>query len=147
MEIERDESRNYLLQLCEDGIVSWEEMARNCLMAMKIDDCAWMIQVYDYDDIYGEDEDEYIDEYGDLYTMADWSRDGRLLLELGQKIAPEVYYQLLESVPPTTNGKYFQPGEVFAHRGGVELYDTFELTEYTEDGRPIYTYIGLHPEK
>ena len=80
-----------------------------------------------------------------VYTMSDWERDHTLKLEVGQVIAPEVYFELRDSVPPTTNHfGYFQPGEAYTHdRQGIQLYMTFKAVK---DKYGFYEYIGLKPK-
>lgn len=77
-----------------------------------------------------------------IYTMQDWERDGVLKLEVGQVIAPEVFYQLRDCVPPTTYGKgIFQVGEPTDHdwNTGKALYQTFEKVDVENH----YKYVGL----
>lgn len=145
----KDDARAYLIQTGEEGLVSWEEIARNCIAALSSEDCLWIMQVYDYEDFYESEDDEDGEYYEDgMYTMSDWRRDGMLGVDINQEISPDVYYQLLESVPPTTTGMYFQPGEAYTHSfDGVPLYHTFLKSRTTEDGDPIYIYQGLWPEK
>lgn len=151
--MDKDDARDYLLQTGEEGLVSWEEIARNCISALSSEDCLWIMQVYEYDDFWeDEDEDDY--EYSSYanddryYTMLDWERDGALKIKVGQMITPDVYWQLSGSVPPTSMGKYFQPGEAYSHNANYEpLYMTFVIDEYDENGDPIYKYLGLQVEK
>lgn len=77
-----------------------------------------------------------------VYTMDDWRRDGSLKVQIGQLIAPEVYWQLRDSVPPMSDGGCFQPGEAYDHdwRTGKALYQTF-----TREGDNYYRYKGLQP--
>lgn len=77
-----------------------------------------------------------------VYTMDDWRRDGSLKVQIGQLIAPEVYWQLRDSVPPMSDGGCFQPGEAYDHdwRTGKALYQTF-----TREGNNYYRYKGLQP--
>ena len=77
-----------------------------------------------------------------VYTMDDWRRDGSLKVQIGQLIAPEVYWQLRDSVPPMSDGGCFQPGEAYDHdwRTGKALYQTF-----TREGDSYYRYKGLQP--
>lgn len=59
------------------------------------------------------------------YTIEQWNNDGILSVQIGQAIDNEVYYQLLECVPPTTmRPDLFQVGEPYNH-------DYFE--------RPVYS--------
>ena len=79
----------------------------------------------------------------DVYTMADWERDKTLKVKVGQVIEPDVYYQLLNSVPPKVyRGDVFQPGEPdsWDWDGHCELYLTFERVE-----GEYYKYVGLKP--
>ena len=153
--IEKDEARSRLIELGEEGIVSWEEIARNCIAAMESERCLWILQVYGYDD-YFESDDEDLEDYeysdylddDDYYTMIDWERDGGLEVRLNQIITPDVYWELEGALPPTSNGLYFQPGEPLSHdANGVALYSTFKRVKYDEYGNPFYRYIGVHPEK
>lgn len=77
-----------------------------------------------------------------VYTMEDWRRDGTLKVAEGQLIAPDVYFQLLESVPPASTGRIFQPGEAYSYdwKRGVQLYQTFK-----NEGNNYYRYVGLKP--
>ena len=77
-----------------------------------------------------------------IYTMEDWKHDGTLKVKEGQLIAPEVYWQLLESMPPISNGNIFQPGEAYDHdwKTGQPLYQTVK-----REGDDLYRYIGLQP--
>ena len=77
-----------------------------------------------------------------IYTYEDWSRDGSLKVKPGQYIDDEVFYQLRDSVPPTTFGKgIFQPGEAFSmSQEFQELYMTF-----IRKG-DMWQYLGLCPE-
>lgn len=147
MLVDKDNARELTLELCEDGIVSWEEMARNFIMAASAETCLWVMQVYDYDSYYASDEDDEEEDVDDgLYSMRDWEIDGSLKLEVGTLISPDVFYELLNSLPPATysNGM-FQPGEPYSHRGGNALYQTFKKVDSTSAGEPIYEYIGLKP--
>lgn len=77
----------------------------------------------------------------EVYTDADWERDGTLHVKEGQLIAPKVFWQLLESVPPRTYRRgIFQPGEAYSHdwNTGRALYQTFESM-----GNDYYKYVGL----
>lgn len=78
-----------------------------------------------------------------IYTMEKWRNDRTLKVQEGQIIEPEVFYQLMGSVPPETysNG-IFQPGEPADHefRTGRALYMTFEHV-----GNNFYKYVGLRP--
>ena len=80
-----------------------------------------------------------------IYTYQDWTNDGTLKVQVGQIIAPEVFWQLLNCVPPRTyrNG-IFQVGEPYSHdwNTGKALYQTFEFVK-TVDGEPYYRYVGL----
>lgn len=79
----------------------------------------------------------------DVYTMDNWAEDRTLKVQEGQIIAPEVFYQLLESVPPETySSGIFQPGEAYSHdfKTGRALYMTFENV-----GDDYYKYVGLRP--
>ena len=81
----------------------------------------------------------------ELYTYKDWERDGTLNMQEGQIIEPEIFWQLLECVPPRTykNG-IFQVGEPYSHdwNTGKALYQTFELA-YKIDNEPYYRYVGI----
>lgn len=86
----------------------------------------------------------YGQEY-EVYTNADWERDSVLKVQVGQLIEPDVYYQLLESVPPVCyRGAYFQPGEPdsWDWERGCQLYQT-----YKRMGDDYYLYEGLQPAK
>lgn len=79
----------------------------------------------------------------DVYTMQDWERDRTLSVKEGQLIEPEVFWQLLESLPPHKYGKgVFAVGEPYTHdwNTGQALYQTFESM-----GDYYYKYIGLKP--
>lgn len=78
----------------------------------------------------------------DTYTMEDWKRDGTLKVKEGQLIAPEVYWQLLNGVPPVSTGRIFQPGEAYDMDTTTweELYQTFK-----QEGHDLYRYVGLKP--
>jgi len=74
--------------------------------------------------------------------MQDWKNDGTLKVQEGQIIAPEVLWELVGSVPPTTWGNgVFQMGEADSHRNGIALYKTFERV----DNKNHYKYVGLKP--
>ena len=77
-----------------------------------------------------------------VYTMADWRRDRTLKVKDGQLIAPEVYYQLRNCVPPMSDGLIFQVGEAYDSdpMTGKDLYWTFK-----HEGDDYYRYIGLYP--
>lgn len=78
-----------------------------------------------------------------VYTMRDWEEDGTLKVEVGQLIAPYVFFQLLGSVPPKTYGNgLFQVGEPYSHDWNTvqALYRTFE-----EIDRNYWLYVGLKP--
>jgi hypothetical protein len=77
----------------------------------------------------------------EVYTDADWLRDRTLKVRVGQVISPEVFWQLLEALPPHRYGEgVFQPGEPYCHdlETGVALYQTFERIE-----GEFYKYVGL----
>ena len=81
----------------------------------------------------------------EVYTNADWVRDKILGVKEGQLIAPEVYCQLLNCVPPVCfRGTYFQPGEAYSHdwNMGKALFQTFRRM-----GDGYYLYEGLQPAK
>lgn len=81
----------------------------------------------------------------EVYTNADWERDHTLKVQEGQLITPEVYWQLLNSMPPVCyRGMYFQPGEAYSHdwNTGKALYQTFKSM-----GDNYYLYEGLQPAK
>ena len=82
----------------------------------------------------------------EIYTMQQWENDRTLKVAEGQLISPDVFYQLLECVPPQTysNG-IFQVGEPYAHdwNTGKALYSTFRHVSEDEQGRPLYKFIGL----
>lgn len=82
----------------------------------------------------------------DVYTMDDWRRDGTLKVKEGQLISPDVFYELLESTPPTSTGRIFQPGEAYSHRF-VGYPENFELLYQTfkNEGNNYYRFIGLQP--
>ena len=76
-----------------------------------------------------------------IYTMQDWERDGTLKVKVGQIIEPEVFYQLLNCVPPHYWAKgFFQVGEPssFDFTSGKQTYQTYE--KVNEDD--YYKYIG-----
>jgi hypothetical protein len=80
-----------------------------------------------------------------IYTDQDWENDGTLKVQVGQIIAPEVFWQLLNCVPPKTYSKgIFQVGEPYSHDWdtGKALYQTFELA-YSKGREPYYRYVGL----
>jgi len=82
----------------------------------------------------------------EIYTMQQWEVDRTLKVEQGQKIAPDVFYQLLNAVPPCTYSRgIFQVGEPYAHdwNTGLALYQTFHYIEDDTNGQPIYQYVGL----
>jgi len=66
------------------------------------------------------------------YTMKDWQRDGSLNIALGQPVADDIVFQLINCVPPAhLGGGLFQVGE--AKDNDLEhpsryLYDTFKMT-------------------
>lgn len=66
-----------------------------------------------------------------IYTKEQWNIDGTLSVEVGQEIDSAVYWQLLESVPPTTHtAELFQVGEPYNHDyTGKPLYATFKNVE------------------
>lgn len=77
----------------------------------------------------------------EVYTGQDWERDGTLKVKEGQLIAPEVFWQLLNALPPRTYGRsIFQPGEAYSHdwNTGRALYQTFESM-----GNDYYKYVGI----
>ncbi len=79
----------------------------------------------------------------DVYTDQDWERDGTLKVEVGQLISPDVYYQLLNALPPKCYGSgVFQPGEPDSHDWdtGQALFQTFEHV-----GHDYHKYVGLRP--
>ena len=79
----------------------------------------------------------------DVYTSEDWERDSTLKVKEGQVIEPEVYWQLLNAVPPKSyRGHIFQPGEPYSHdwNTGQALFQTFESM-----GGNYYLYVGLQP--
>ena len=76
-----------------------------------------------------------------IYTKDDWKRDGTLNVQVGQIIAPEVFYQLRDSVPPALDARgYFQPGEAYDFDLDLECprYMTFRHV-----GGCFYRYLGL----
>ena len=77
----------------------------------------------------------------EIYTYKQWEKDGSLKVQIGQQIEKKIYFQLLECMPPTCNGKIFQCGEAYSHdwKTGRALYMTFEC----KDGE--YYYVGLKP--
>lgn len=81
-----------------------------------------------------------------IYTTEQWEKDGTLKVKEGQIISPAVFYELLNSVPPTTYaGGFFQMGEAYIHNSmGEALYSTFKHVSDDEKGKPLYKYIGLH---
>lgn len=84
----------------------------------------------------------------DMYTMKQWESDRTLKVAVGQNIAPDVFFELLNSVPPQTYARgIFQAGEPYSHdwTTGKSLYSTFKHVADDEDGLPIYQYIGLQP--
>lgn len=79
----------------------------------------------------------------DVYTMADWTRDRVLNVQVGQVIEPDVFWQLCESVPPHKWGRsVFQPGEAYSwdFDNHCQLYQTFE-----QMGGDYHKYVGLKP--
>lgn len=79
-----------------------------------------------------------------IYTDEQWWKDRDLKVQVGQFIEDKVFWQLLESVPPTTYSKgIFQPGEPYSYDWdtGQALYRTFEHDE----NEKLYKYIGLRP--
>ena len=76
----------------------------------------------------------------DVYTMRDWIEDGTLKIREGDLIEPEIYWELLNCLPPRSNGHYFQVGEAYSHdrNTGKALYQTFE-----DMGENYYLYVGL----
>jgi len=77
----------------------------------------------------------------DIYTMADWTRDRELKVEVGQVVEPDVFWQLCEALPPHRWGRgVFQPGEPHDHDldTGMALYRTFHHL-----GGDYYKYVGL----
>ena len=82
----------------------------------------------------------------EIYTMKQWERDRSLKCEQGQKISADVFYELLNAVPPTFYRMgIFQCGEPYAHdyNTGLALYKTFRYVENDANGEPIYEYVGL----
>lgn len=49
---------NKVIELAENGVLSWEQVARECLAEMSEDDVADMANTCDWFDPDGEDEDE-----------------------------------------------------------------------------------------
>lgn len=79
-----------------------------------------------------------------IYTMEDWKRDGVLKVEIGQVIAPEVFYELRDCIPPTTYGNgIFQVGEAedYDWDANRELFCTYEKV----NDKDYYKYVGLRP--
>ena len=63
-----------------------------------------------------------------IYTMADWERDGSLSCKRGQAVTDDVIMELANCIPPTTWRSYlFQVGEAASHdpNSFAPLYDTF----------------------
>lgn len=79
----------------------------------------------------------------DVYTMEDWAHDHTIGVKVGQAIAPEVFWQLCEALPPHKwTHSIFQPGEPDSYDFDrqCQLYQTFEsLGDY------YYKYVGLKP--
>ena len=78
-----------------------------------------------------------------IYTMQQWHEDRILNVQVGQLIHPDVFFQLLNGVPPQTySDGIFQMGEPHSHETttGRPLYMTFEQ----EKGQ-YYRYVGLKP--
>lgn len=78
-----------------------------------------------------------------VYTMQDWEEHGTLAVAEGQVIEPDIFWHLLNSVPPKTYGMgRFQVGEPdswdFEHC--CNLYQTFEHIEGN-----YWKYVGLKP--
>ena len=76
-----------------------------------------------------------------VYTMQDWEEHGTLAVAVGEVIEPDVFWQLLNSVPPKRyGGGVFQVGEPdswdFDHC--CNLYQTFERIE-----GDYWKYVGL----
>lgn len=79
----------------------------------------------------------------DVYTNADWERDRTLGVKVGQVIEPDVYWQLLNAVPPKCyRGGVFQVGEPdsWDWDNHCQLYQTFEHI-----GDNYWKYVGLKP--
>lgn len=77
----------------------------------------------------------------DIYTMADWTKDGTLGVQVGQVVEPDVFWQLCEAVPPHRWGRgVFQPGEAYDYdmEQCCQVYQTFE-----QMGGDYYKYVGL----
>lgn len=86
----------------------------------------------------------------ELYTMQQWEADRYLKVEQGQNIAPDVFFQLLNAVPPTFYEMgMFQCGEPYTHdwNTGLALYKTFKHVDTDAKGQPIYQYVGLMYDK
>lgn len=79
-----------------------------------------------------------------VYTMQDWEHDGSLNLTSGQVIAPEVFRELRDCVPPKYYRGWFQVGEAAAHdeETGESLYRSFVRCSNDDD---YYMYVGLYP--
>ena len=68
----------------------------------------------------------------ETYTMEDWKKDGTFKAAIGQNVSDEVYYQLLNSVPPVyMKSPYLQIGEPWDHDRETfqPLYLTFRDRE------------------
>lgn len=77
-----------------------------------------------------------------IYTIEDWRRDGTLKVKPGQLIDDEVFYQLRDSVPPTTMKRTcFQPGEAYSM--STDFTELFQTFIQKEEG---WLYVGLCPE-
>ena len=80
------------------------------------------------------------------YTMEDWQKDRTFKAAIGQNVSDEVYYQMLNSVPPVYMGCGFtQIGEPYSHelKTGQPLYITFCGRKYLGLRKDFNTF-GIH---
>lgn len=49
-------AKNHVLEMCEEGILTWEAVARECIAEMSEDDVADMCRICEWD--YNEDNDD-----------------------------------------------------------------------------------------
>ncbi len=67
-----------------------------------------------------------------IYTMEDWQRDRTLSPAVGQLVADDVVWELIDCMPPAYwRGGVFQVGEAYSHEQetGKALYATFVEVE------------------
>ena len=141
--MDESNAKDYLIELLDNNIIDPRDTASNLVYWLSDKDALEYIKV---NNLMPEesDEDDEVDYGIEVYRMSDWSRDGVLKLSVGDFIEPDIYYELLNSVPPIRDGVYFQPGEAYSSdEYGQPLYQTFFRQYYTDSGEPLYQYLGL----